>query len=161
MLTDNTEGLILLTDGVEGGLMRLLAAGQPIEAEKAARRYRDTFGPERTFIELQHHRLPDAPIVLGQLTEIAEDVGLSCVATNGVYHATHEDCAIYDVMTCTRLGITVDQPHVERPSNEEAWRDGRVGREPNIQYLHYSRTGIPASASRSAGDLRKRPVLKY
>ncbi len=42
------------------------------------------------------------------------------MATNGVHHATRDDCALYDLMTCTRLGLTVDQPHAERPRNDEA-----------------------------------------
>jgi error-prone DNA polymerase len=113
-------GLILLTGGRDGTLMRLLLAGQRQAAVETTRRYRAAFGSERVFIELQHHRLLGTPTLLRQLTEIADETGVRCVATNGVRHARREDAPLYDLMTCTRLGITVDQPHAERQRNDEA-----------------------------------------
>lgn len=119
-LAAEPDGLILLTGGCEGTLMRLLLAGKRQAAVESARRYRDAFGPDQVFIELQHHKLPDTLILLHHLTEIAAEAGLRCVATNGVRHAARDDCTLYDLMTCTRLGLTVDQPHAERPRNAEA-----------------------------------------
>ena len=100
--------------------MRLLLAGRRLAAMEVARRYHAAFGPDRVYVELQHHRLLGAPLLLRQLTEVAHESGLRCVATNGVRHAIPEDAALYDLMTCTRLGLTVDQPHAERPRNAEA-----------------------------------------
>jgi error-prone DNA polymerase len=119
-LAAEPDGLILLTGGREGTLMRLLLAGKRQAALETAHRYAIAFGPERVFVELQHHKLPDPMIFLQHLVEIADETGLRCVATNGVQYATRDDCALYDLMTCTRLGLTVDQPHAERPRNVEA-----------------------------------------
>jgi error-prone DNA polymerase len=119
-LAAEPDGLILLTGGREGTLMRLLVEGKRQAALETARRYADTVGPERVFVELQHHKLPDTLIFLQQLTEIAEVTGLRYVATNGVHYATRDECALYDLIACTRLGLTVDQPHAERPRNTEA-----------------------------------------
>ncbi len=125
-LAAEPDGLILLTGGREGILMRLLLAGKRQAADETAGRYRDAFGPDRVFVELQHQKLPDTLILLHHLTEIAEEAGLRCVATNGVRYATRADCALYDLMTCTRLGLTVDQPHAERPRNAETYlKSGR------------------------------------
>ena len=119
-LAAEPDGLILLTGGRGGSVMRLLLAGRRQAAVDTARRYRDAFGPDRVFIELHHHRLPDTTTLLHQLVAVAQEVGLRCVATNGVRYGARDDCALYDLMTCTRLGLTVDQPHVERPRNDEA-----------------------------------------
>src|SRR5260221_11763972 len=83
-------------------------------------RYRGAFGPERAYVELQHHKLLGTPTLLCQLIEGAGWAGLLCVATNSVPHAPPEDWPVHDRMTCTRLGIPVDQPHAERPRNDEA-----------------------------------------
>ncbi len=115
------DGLILLTGGREGTLMQLLLAGKRPEAEQVVHDYRTAFGPDRVYVELQHQRLLGTPTLLRQLTEVANEAGLHCVATNGVHYITREDHAIYNIMTSVRLGITVDQPHAERPRNNEGF----------------------------------------
>lgn len=119
-LTAHPDGLILLTGGREGTLMRLLLAGKRQAAEDAARRYAAAFGQDRVYVELQHHRLPDSITLMRQLAEIAAAANLPLVATNGVRHATRDDYTLYDLLTCTRLGISVDASHAERPRNDEA-----------------------------------------
>ena len=117
---DGSSGLIVLTGGRDGTLSRLLTARHRQQALEVARRYRSVFGPNRLFIELQHHRLPESRLLMQDLAGIAEEVGLRCVATNGVHYATRDDYPLYDLLTCVRLGITVDIPHRERPQNDEA-----------------------------------------
>ena len=123
-LTAEPEGLILLTGGRDGTLARLLLAGRLEQAEDAARRYADAFGPERVYVELQHQRLPDSTELMQRLVWVAEAAGIPCVATNGVQYATREDYALCDLLTCVRLGISVDTPHAVRPRNDEAYLKG-------------------------------------
>ena len=119
-LAERHEGLLVLTGGRAGSLARLILAGRGRAAEEVAHRYAETFGPERVFVELQHHRLPDSVTLMQRLVWIAEAAGLRTVATNGVCYAAPVDHPLYDVLTCVRLGITVDMPHEERPRNDEA-----------------------------------------
>ncbi|HLZ21587.1 MAG TPA: DNA polymerase III subunit alpha [Ktedonobacterales bacterium] len=123
-LARHPEGLILLTGGREGTLARLLLARRRQEAEVVARRYREAFGAARVFVELQHYQLPDSIWLMQELTWTAAAAGLRCVLTNGVRHAIRDDYALYDLLTCVRLGITVDEAHPERPRNDEAYLKG-------------------------------------
>ena len=123
-LAAEPEGLILLTGGRDGTLARLLLAGRRDQAEAAARRYVDAFGPERVYVELQHSRLPDSVWLMQRLVDVAAVAGIRCVATNGVRHAARDDYALCDLLTCVRLGIPVDMPHAERPRNDEAYLKG-------------------------------------
>ena len=118
------EGLIVLTGGRMGALARLILAGRYEEAEHVARRYADAFGSEQVWVELQHQQLPDSVHLMQRLVWLAEATGLRVVATNGVRHATRDDYPLYDLLTCARLGITVEQPHPERPRNDEAFLKG-------------------------------------
>jgi error-prone DNA polymerase len=118
-LTEQARGLIVLTGAREGALARLLLAGRRRAAVQVAARYRDAFGTAHVYVELQHHRLPDSTWLLQELAQVAAETGLRGVATNGVRHATREDHPVYDLLTCVRLGITVDTPHAERPRNAE------------------------------------------
>lgn len=119
-LAAQPEGLILLTGGRDGTLVRLVLARKRQAAADVARRYCQMFGSDRVYVELQHHRLPESITLMRHLADIAASAGLPVVATNGVHHATREDYALYDLLTCTRLGISVDTSHAERPRNDEA-----------------------------------------
>lgn len=120
-LAAQPDGLIFLTGGREGTLTRLLLAGRRQDAEAIAHRYREAFGPQRVYVEIQHHALPDSIALMRELARVAETAGLRVVATNGVRYATRGDYLVYDLLTCVRLGITVDQPHAERPRNDEVY----------------------------------------
>jgi error-prone DNA polymerase len=118
-LAAEPEGLILLTGGRDGTLARLLLAGQRQTAAKTLARYRDVFGPERVYVETQYHLLPDTIWLLDGLAALAASTNLRLVATNGVRYATQDDYPLYDLLTCVRLGISVDTPHLERPRNDQ------------------------------------------
>jgi error-prone DNA polymerase len=118
------EGLLLLTGGAEGTLARLVLAGRTTQAQAVATRYRQVFGPTRIFVELQQHRLPESIALQRRLVELADDAGLGVVATNGVCYAAPEDYPLYDLLTCVRLGLSVETPHSERPRNDEAFLCG-------------------------------------
>ena len=117
-LAAEPEGLIVLTGGVQGALARLLISRHYEEALTIARRYYDAFGPDRVFIELQHHRLPESTYLMQELARLAADAGLRVVATNNVRFATRREYSTYDLLTCVRLGISVDSPHAARPRND-------------------------------------------
>ncbi|HEU0027515.1 MAG TPA: PHP domain-containing protein, partial [Ktedonobacterales bacterium] len=112
------DGLIILTGGRAGPLAQALLAGRRAVADELARRYLAAFGPERLFIEVQHHLLPDSVHLAQALADVAQATGARLALTNGARYATREDYPLYDLLTCVRLGITVDQPHRERPRND-------------------------------------------
>jgi DNA polymerase III alpha subunit len=126
-VTSGDEGLFVLTGGREGALSRmLLLKDQTQQAHDLAQRYAAMFGPQRIFVELQHHRLEDSVSLMQRLVWLAEAAGLRCIATNGVHCARQNDHPLYDLLTCARLGVTVDQPHAERPKNDQAYLKAAV-----------------------------------
>src|SRR5262249_37085980 len=66
----------------------------------------------------------DSVSLMQRLVWLAEGAGLRCVATNGVHCARQNDHSLYDLLTCVRLGVTVDQPYAERPKNDQAYLKG-------------------------------------
>jgi error-prone DNA polymerase len=120
-VSSGAEGLLVLTGGREGALSRLLLKRQTASAQELAQRYAALLGTERVFVELQHHHLEDSLTLMQRLVWLAEGAGLRHVATNGVHHAEPIDREVYDLLTCVRLGISVDQPHGERPKNDQAY----------------------------------------
>ncbi|HEX8982007.1 MAG TPA: DNA polymerase III subunit alpha [Ktedonobacterales bacterium] len=112
------EGLIVLTGGADGPVARALLAGRRAVADDLARRYLCAFGPERLFIEVQSHLEPESVRLAQELAGVAQRVGARLALTNGARYATGDDYDLYDLLSCVRLGTTVDQPHRERPRND-------------------------------------------
>ena len=123
-LAAEPAGLILLTGGRDGTLARLILADRQTEAEQVLRRYIAAFGAAQVLVELQHERLPESGMLMQRLVWLAEAAGADYIATGGVRYATRDDYPVYDLFTCTRLGVTVDEAHAERPRNDEAYLRG-------------------------------------
>ena len=48
-------------------------------------------------------------------------MNIPVVASNNVRHAVAEDYVLSDLLTCIGLGHSVDEPHLDRPKNAEAY----------------------------------------
>ena len=120
-LASHREGLALLIGGCGGLVQHLAAGGQMLAARALLDQYRDVLGPDDLYVEMRQQRLPESALVLAWLAHLAREVDLPCLASNGVRYAVPENCAVYDLATCIRLGIPLDKPHAERPRNPEAY----------------------------------------
>src|SRR5687767_6460072 len=76
LLAEHAEGLIALSGCLGAELNQLLLAGNPAKALEVAAWYRDVFGPDRYFIEIQDHGIPEQHATNGQLIDIARQLGL-------------------------------------------------------------------------------------
>ncbi|HLT58866.1 MAG TPA: DNA polymerase III subunit alpha [Limnochordales bacterium] len=87
------DGLIVLSGCARGEIPSLLAAGRRDEARAVARAYRERFGPDGFFIELQDHGLPQQAALNRELVQLAADEGLEVVATHNVHYTVPEQAA--------------------------------------------------------------------
>jgi len=53
--------------------------------------------------------------------ELADRLGVMAVATGNVHYATRARHPVHDVLRCIALGITLDEPHPERPFNDQLY----------------------------------------
>ena len=114
------EGLIALTGGRSGPLDKALLARRPDQAEEVLRRLREMF-PGRLYVEVQRSALPGDQALEGGLRELASRFGLPEVATVGAHHLRREDFWVHDLLTCVRLGCSVDEVCPGRPLNGERY----------------------------------------
>jgi error-prone DNA polymerase len=108
-LAAHAEGLILLSGCRRGPVTAALLAGQEKQAKEAAGRLRDIFGLGHTYIELQHHRLPDDNRLIAHLVALARTLDLPYVATNNVHHATRKERRLHDVLIAVRYHESLTQ----------------------------------------------------
>ena len=97
-----SPGLICLTGGQEGALAHALEQGGMRAARKSVAKLCELFGPRNVYMELQRHFSREEEARNAAAVEIARQLKLPLLATNGVRHARPEQRQILDVFTCLR-----------------------------------------------------------
>lgn len=123
-LTAHREGLALLIGGCDGVVRRLVADVRMGAARTLLEQYARMLGPDDLYVEVQQNLWPESGVLLARMVHLAREVGLPCLASNGARYAVAEDCQVYDLMSCIRLGIALDEPHRERPRNTQQYLKG-------------------------------------
>jgi len=108
LLEELSEGLICLSGCLGGEVNQKLLAGDREGAREAAAWYRDTFGRDRYFIELQDHGIPEQQRTNGELIAIAKDLGVGLVVTNDSHYTDRSDAEAHDVLLCIQTGSRKD-----------------------------------------------------
>jgi DNA polymerase-3 subunit alpha len=113
LLTRYHGGLIALSACVSGEIPKLIQAGKIEEAERKARYYRDLFGTDNFYLEIQDHRIPPGVLrgsalserqVYERVVEISRRTGIAPVLTNDTHYLNREDAAAHDVFLCIGTG---------------------------------------------------------
>ncbi|MFL5866303.1 MAG: PHP domain-containing protein, partial [Thermoleophilaceae bacterium] len=114
----HAEGLVCLSGCArDGAVARHVEAERYPEAADTARRLLRAFGSEHFRVELQrpfwrHDRRRNR-----LLAELAERLGVPCVATGNVHAHAPERAPLQDAMVAVRLGATLDETEPARRGN--------------------------------------------
>jgi error-prone DNA polymerase len=119
VLCQHTTGIILLTGCRNGEVSRLVDAGRMDTAREVLGRYREWFGPESVFVELQQNMVHGDTRRMARLSRLAEEAGLECVATGNVHYHVRERYRLQDVQVAIRNRLTLDASHQVRRANSE------------------------------------------
>ena len=114
------EGLIILSGSRREGLLpHTLETEGRSAARRLAERCKAVFGRDRFFVEIQRNRVRgDLPLTKA-LKGVADDVGLSVVATGNVHYHTRSLHRLHDVMVAIGHRTTLDGSHLVRNPNSE------------------------------------------
>ena len=104
LLRQYHEGIIALSACLAGEVQRYLVKGLYDEAKKMALEYRDIFGEDNYFLELQDHGIPDQALVNQQLLKMSQETGIGLAATNDVHYTYAEDAKAHDILLCIQTG---------------------------------------------------------
>jgi DNA polymerase-3 subunit alpha len=110
LLAAHRGGLIVLSGCLKGEIPGLIADDRLDAARAALDWYRQTFGPDHFFLELQDHGLAEQARVNRHLIPWAREFGLRLVATNDVHYLERGHWAAHDCLVCLGRQITRDDP---------------------------------------------------
>ncbi len=111
MLQERHEGLICLSACIQGELPQYLLNGMDKEAYELAKAYKELFGPDRYYIELQDHGLPEQKIVAEKLIKLARELDIPMVVTNDIHYVEKSDAEAQDCLRCIGFKNSMNQAH--------------------------------------------------
>ena len=120
-LPDHAAGLICLTGGRDGPLARLAGAGRYGEVQALLGRYREWFGPDALYVELQRTFLQGDHARNHALVELARAVDIPLVATNDVRYHVPERARLQQALAAARRNTTLDQALPVLHPNAHCW----------------------------------------
>ncbi len=119
LLASHTEGLILLTGCRQGMVSQLVDQGRMSDAAELLRAYREWFGPENVFVELQHNYIYGDTQRVRKLVALANETELRYVATGNVHYHIKDRHRLQDVLVAIKNHTTLDNSHQFRRPNAE------------------------------------------
>ena len=117
-LPEHAAGVTLLTGGRDGKLSELLAGGRRAEAKRLLNEYRERFGREHVYVELQQNFVQGDTARNREMAKLAHSLGAPLVATNDVHYHSPDRCRLQHALAAARRNVTIEQalPHI-RPNH--------------------------------------------
>ena len=119
LLKEHAEGLICTSACLAGEIPTHLLNGQYEEARKAAEFYRDLFGPEGFYLELQDHGIPEQKQVNPRIIELSRETGIPLIATNDIHYLEKDHAEAQDILICIGTGKKVSDEKRMRFDSQE------------------------------------------
>ena len=125
-LAQHAEGLIVTSGCAAAEIPRLLEEGREQDAIEALHWYRDVFGPDNFFLELQSHDIPWLHELNRKLIEFSKKYNIPLLATNDVHYVRREDARYHDILLCVQTSKQVDDPDRLRMSDDSYYLKSRA-----------------------------------
>ncbi len=113
------SGLICMSACLAGEVQRALSDGSYEEAKSVVLKYRDIFGSNNYFIEIQNHGIKEEVSNLPLLYRLSAETGIPLAATNDCHYVNKKDSEMQQVLLCIQTGKTLDEPNGMRFETEE------------------------------------------
>ncbi len=100
ILAAQKEGLIVLSGCLASEIPELIQKDQLPRARDTVDWFKQTFGTENFYFELQNHGLPEQAKVNRQLIEWSKEFGVKLVASNDVHYVEKSHSKAHDCLIC-------------------------------------------------------------
>src|SRR4051812_17226168 len=107
-LAEHSKGLIGLSGCLAGEVCENLLEGKYDAARGAASFYRELFGKDNFFMEIQDQGLPEEHKIHADLFRLEKELGIPMVATNDSHYLCEDDAHAQDVLVCVQTGKSVN-----------------------------------------------------
>lgn len=110
LIEEYNEGLVCLSSCLSGEVPSLLLAGDEKGAAECASWFKEVFGADRYYLELQENGMEEQRRVNSGLTDLATKLDLKLVATNDCHYLDQADHRAHEILLCIQTGKKMDDP---------------------------------------------------
>ena len=121
LLERHHEGLIALSACLAGDIPAAILNGQEAEARSRAQYYRELFGPDSFYLEVQSHGIPEQAVVNREIVKISRETGIPLAATNDIHYTDRDGARAQDVLICIGTGKKVSDGTRMKFEHPEFW----------------------------------------
>ncbi|MBI5709799.1 MAG: DNA polymerase III subunit alpha [Candidatus Eisenbacteria bacterium] len=122
VLAQHGQGLLALSACPKGEVASDLLAGDEESAARTALMYRDIFGAENYFLEIQNHGLEIETKIRERIRALSSRTGIPIVATNDCHYLAPDHVEAQDILICIQTGKTVSDANRMRAVAELHFR---------------------------------------
>lgn len=120
LLAEHAEGLICLSACISGQVPSLIVDGRLDEARRAVGWFKEVYGADNYFIELQRHKgVPDLERVNPQLVALAREFKVRCAATNDVHYVRQKDAQAQELLLAIQTNTTINDDKRMRMGSDD------------------------------------------
>ena len=121
VLAQYSDGIVCLAACLSGEIALYLRQGNYEEAKRSAEWFAQTFGPDRFWLEIQKHGIPEEVLVAEGMVRLGEDLGIGVLATNDAHYLRRDDAQAHDVLLAIGTGSDLDDPNRFRFTGQESY----------------------------------------
>jgi DNA polymerase-3 subunit alpha len=110
LLSEHSEGIILLSSCLSGAVQQALLVGDYKKALNEAYEYQQIVGKDNYFIEIMDHGIPEEIATHEGLIRISKTIGAPIVASNDSHYTFKDDYGPHSHMLCISTGARISDP---------------------------------------------------
>jgi len=111
IINEHHEGLIALSGCLSGEIPYLIGQKDMDRAAAVAGEFREIFGKDHFYLEVQANGLDHQRTANAGLIEIHKKLGIPLAGTNDCHYLKKEDFRPHDLMLCLQTGKTISDPN--------------------------------------------------
>ena len=119
LLREYSEGIICLSACLAGEIPQALMNKEYEKAKKIVMEYKEIFGQDNYFLELQDQGLEEEMEILEDMKRLSLETNTPLVATNDVHYVRQEDAKAHDILLCIQTASVVSDENRMRFSNDQ------------------------------------------
>lgn len=119
LLREFSEGIICLSACLAGEVPQALMNRDYEKAKRIVMEYKDIFGQDNYFLELQDQGLEEEMDILEDMKRLSVETNTPLVATNDVHYVRQEDAKAHDILLCIQTASVVSDENRMRFPNDQ------------------------------------------
>jgi DNA polymerase III subunit alpha len=110
LLEKHHEGLIAGSACLGGEIPVLIRKKKYDEARKSAAWFKELFGKEHYYLEVQDHGIAEQKTVNEELIRISDEIDIPLIATNDCHYLSKSDAYAHEVLLCIQTQKLIEDP---------------------------------------------------